>query len=658
MKYRREIDGLRAIAVGAVVVFHSAAALAPGGYIGVDIFFVISGYLITRILIGDLAEDKFSILTFYERRLRRIAPALVVVTALTLILSLRFLNLSESLEVFESAAATALFIANLRFWWKTDYFGTAAEDRPLLHMWSLAVEEQFYLVFPIVLFLLWKSRKSALLSSFVILGVISMGVAEYLSRTAPMMNFFLPMGRAWELLMGCIAAVLHHRSPPRKTPRGEMLALCGLALIVVPIFTYDKFTPTPSLWTFAPVLGTFFIIHYAVDGTRAARLLGWRPFVWLGLISYSVYLYHQPILAFARINLTPEWRTPATMLGFGLLSLPLGYLSWRFIEQPFRKGFKRWQIFTWSGASLTAIALLGVMAHFRPQPIEALYVAGLSPEARENYDRIQRATATADAYEINLGGGCRFRGNHADADFEARYDACLAQHGPGILVIGGSHAGDLHGVLATASEAPFIMSLTKGFCRPHRRLAGPPPHECHYDSIADFLSRRGDDVARVVYTQAFFTLFDDYHDTRSAKGFHPELVSETVGYLKRISAYAPVTMVGPKRGLLPILPSRLSPRGGGLVDQMRAAYSPDLTEAEDLVDRSFAQALDGSGIEYVSLMDLLPITMPDDLIVDGELTFHDSNHLGAVGERHYGALLAKTLKDSPLDLSRDLAPLH
>lgn len=634
MKYRSEIDGLRAIAVGAVVLFHAAGALVPGGYVGVDVFFVISGFLITTILLRDLEQDRFSLIHFYERRARRILPALTVVVVLTLIASCFLLPLQETNEAFESALATMLFLANVRFWLKTDYFATAAEEQPFLHMWSLAVEEQYYLVFPILLYFVWRWRKSALLWVLLCLTLLSLITAEVLSRHAPVANFFLPMGRVWELLVGSCIAYWGVQRPRMIIAEGA--TALGLLMIIIPIFVFSKATPTPSLWTAIPVLGTALVILYARDGSRVTRLLQLKPMIGLGLISYSVYLYHQPLLAFARVNLPGEWHTKPVLLGFALLSIPFGYLSWRFVEKPFRREFSRQTVFALSGISIGLITAFSAVAVFFPQTLRGAYVSTLSEVSRERFEQIE-ALSDFSTHGVAQPGDCNFIMSYADAAFLERFQVCAAEHGPGILVIGGSHAADLQGALVVASDHPFIAGLALGFCRPYPSLIGPPPHDCHYDGILQFVREHGEMVQHVVYTQAFFALFDDYATVTSTRGFHPELVEIAAAYLQSLAKYVPVSMIGP-RLILPMDPKRLDPRHD-LSEQMREAYLAGTSEAADLADQTFARLLASTPVEYLSLIKLIGMRMPADSFEGNNLLYHDHNHWNAAGEEVFGARL-------------------
>ncbi|KAI93240.1 acyltransferase [Rhodomicrobium udaipurense JA643] len=335
MKYRTEIDGLRAVAVLPVILSHAGIAGVSGGFVGVDIFFVISGYLITTILLADLAAGRFSMAKFYERRARRILPALFVVMLACVPFAWAWMLPEELVAFGNSLIATALFGSNILFWREAGYFSAAAELKPLLHTWSLAIEEQYYLIFPGMLALLWRRHRALLLPALLVVSMTGLIVAEW--RTHHAANFYLLPSRVWELLIGAIVAHYHSRvGTTERRNLAELAGFVGLALIAYGVLSFDAMTPMPSLWTLIPVVGAALVLGFARQGTLAARLLCWRPLVAIGLISYSAYLWHQPLLAFARIrNISPpEGLLLAVLL---LATFVLAWLSWRFVEQPFRK---------------------------------------------------------------------------------------------------------------------------------------------------------------------------------------------------------------------------------------------------------------------------------------------------------------------------------
>ncbi|MFK7698791.1 acyltransferase family protein [Pseudomonas caspiana] len=361
MQYRREIDGLRAIAVIPVILFHAGFSFFCGGFVGVDIFFVISGYLISSIIYQDLKQGRFSFVDFYERRSRRILPALYFVLLSTVPFSIAWLQASDLKDYFESLSAVSVFSSNILFWSESGYFDTAAELKPLLHTWSLAVEEQYYLLAPLLIYCIWRSRKS-LYVAFSLLLFLSLIGAEWASAQSPSAGFFLLPTRAWELLIGGLCAV--YLSSPNQ--RGvsmrwrEAGALLGLILIGVATFTFSKDTPFPGLYALVPTLGAALIILCA-ENTIVGRLLAAKYLVGVGLISYSAYLWHQPLFSFARHRSMNE-PSQAVFIGFIGLSMFLAYLSWRYVEAPFRArgNISRSWIFIMAAVGLVGIFTMGL----------------------------------------------------------------------------------------------------------------------------------------------------------------------------------------------------------------------------------------------------------------------------------------------------------
>ena len=364
MIYRREIDGLRALAVLPVILFHADIPGFSGGYIGVDVFFVISGYLITTILLGDFERGDFSLGRFYERRARRILPALFTVLAATTLAAVVVLSPRQLVSFSESLGAVLIFASNIFFYRESGYFSDAAALKPLLHTWSLAVEEQFYLFFPIVLAVIHKYRAGALRIVILALFAASFAFAFWqVGRDADAAFFLLP-SRGRELMLGALCAVALIRRPPQHTgPLAELAGLAGIAMIIGAAVTFSSATPGPGVPTLLPTLGAALIILFCGADTPAGRLLGSAPAVGIGLVSYSAYLWHQPLLAFAH-HLAPNGPTLAVRGALALSSLGLAYLTWRHIETPFRdrtrQPFRRVRRTLIAGAALLFVTGLGV----------------------------------------------------------------------------------------------------------------------------------------------------------------------------------------------------------------------------------------------------------------------------------------------------------
>ena len=369
MKYRAEIDGLRALAVLPIILFHAGFEWFSGGFVGVDVFFVISGYLITTIIISDMAEGKFSIVSFYERRARRILPALFFVMAACLPFAWLWLTPTDLKYFGQSLVAVSTFSSNILFWRENGYFDTAAELKPLLHTWSLAVEEQYYILFPIFLMLTWRLGIKWILILLSITFLISLGAAVWGTQhpTHPKIisgAFFLLPTRGWELLIGIFAAFyLRYNTYLKSHAVNQILSLLGFGMIAYSIIAFDKTTPFPSLYALIPTIGTGLLILCAVPKTYVHKLLSLKFIVGIGLISYSAYLWHQPLLAFARHKFFGEI-SELILIALCLASLVMAWFSWRYVEAPFRDKiiFSRSRVFSFSVVGILIFAVIGIFS--------------------------------------------------------------------------------------------------------------------------------------------------------------------------------------------------------------------------------------------------------------------------------------------------------
>jgi peptidoglycan/LPS O-acetylase OafA/YrhL len=358
--YRPDIDGLRAVAVLSVLAYHAGLGVASGGFVGVDVFFVISGYVISKSLLTDLDRRRFSVLGFYERRVRRIFPALFVTLIATWCAAAALLLPSYLEDFGKSLTASALFGSNFYFWLTSGYFANGAQLRPLLHTWSLSVEEQFYIFAPLTLALVYRFMGRRWLLALVPVVLASFGLSLIATRIGPTANFFLLPTRAWELGLGAILAL---RPPPLPLNRWvvEALAIAGAALILVAIFGYSDATPFPGLAALPPCLGTAMLIHAGAGApSTATRLLARPPMVAVGLISYSLYLVHWPIVSFFTYE---SLRPPGPAEGAAIIaaSLALAYGSWRFVERPFRSPSFRPGRKALLGGALAAMAIAAAL---------------------------------------------------------------------------------------------------------------------------------------------------------------------------------------------------------------------------------------------------------------------------------------------------------
>jgi peptidoglycan/LPS O-acetylase OafA/YrhL len=369
VKYRPDVDGLRAVAVLPVVFYHAGFPGPSGGFVGVDVFFVISGFLITSIVAGEINEGRFSLLSFYEKRARRILPALTVVVLASFIVGYFLLMPSEMKDLGQSAFATSIFLSNVYFDLKLNYFAPAAEFAPLLHTWSLAVEEQFYLFFPPLLMAVffWRHVKPFWIVAG--LSLVSFLAAIVVLPLAPDWVFYQLPFRAWELGAGAMLALASLKPPKNRLVR-ESLAVVGLTAILIPVFLLDTTVSFPGVNALPPVLGAAILIWIgaAGGGSSVSALLSHQVFVRIGLISYSLYLWHWPILAFLRIALDTTVLPLVVATLAVVASIIIAWLSYIFVETPFRvrasNGFGRPTIFAISALSLFAIAGIGASLHF------------------------------------------------------------------------------------------------------------------------------------------------------------------------------------------------------------------------------------------------------------------------------------------------------
>lgn len=457
LKYRPEIDGLRALAVIPVLLFHAGVPGFGGGYVGVDIFFVISGYLITGILLKDLRRGTFSLLNFYERRARRILPALYLVIFCTIPMAWLVMMPSQLKDFSQSLVAISGFAANIFFYLKSGYFEPASELNPMLHIWSLAVEEQFYFIFPLFLMLFFRRCRRAVVPLILLLSAVSFYRSQALLATDPAGSFFLPFGRAWELMIGGLINFM-----PRQEDSGKFTwklgAWLGTALIVASIVWLNEHSPFPGLLAVPSTIGAALVIYCASGSSGVGRILAFRPVVGIGLISYSTYLWHQPLFAVARMNTLGE---PPLYLFFLLIALSIGlaYLTWRFVERPFRnnKSISRKALAIACALAVTLVMAIGVSGHKTKGFAEIKY--SQAGEGFRDFDnrlmRLRKERVEFWKESIEMGSA---------SDFSDREDTLK------VLVVGDSRSEDLYVSLTLNGErfsnAEFRLQRLDELCFP------------------------------------------------------------------------------------------------------------------------------------------------------------------------------------------------
>ncbi|PRY20719.1 peptidoglycan/LPS O-acetylase OafA/YrhL [Aliiruegeria haliotis] len=480
--YRKDIDGLRAVAVLSVVLNHAGLPGVPGGYVGVDVFFVISGYLISQILLREIAEERLSLAAFYERRARRILPALFVVLAACLLGGWFLLLPAEYTALAQSTTATLLFVSNVWFWLGTgDYFHASVAFEPLLHTWSLAVEEQFYLLYPLLLMAVarWPRRKWG--ATIAVLTLSSFALSVWALRHESVAGFYLAPTRAWELGIGALLAL--YPAPERATRSSRhAAAVLGLCLICGSVVLFSGSTPFPGVAALAPCVGAALVIWAgAVGQTVVGRLLSYRGLVFIGLISYSLYLWHWPVLVTARLIAGQAELPVGTAILCTAVSCAMAWGSWRFVERPFRRqgalrNISRPKVFT---AATSSAALLICMA---------LLVSSTDGFANRVPPDVLQVHAHATARgEIDI--RCRSPGpGHIPCPIGAQ------QQPPEVLVWGDSHAGAMLPGVSDWLESfgQGGVAMVRNACAPLlgvARLDGSDGSACaaHNHSVQDYL---------------------------------------------------------------------------------------------------------------------------------------------------------------------------
>jgi peptidoglycan/LPS O-acetylase OafA/YrhL len=470
--YRPDIDGLRAIAVLSVVAYHAFPRVARGGFTGVDVFFVISGYLISGLILEDLHRGRFSFRRFYARRFRRIFPALIVVLAAGLMYGAVALAPDEFRELGKQAAAGAGFSSNLLQWSQAGYFDQKATSKPLLHLWSLGVEEQFYFAWPIILVMLHgRARRFAYVCGSLLL--LSFALNLWLTRSSPSAAFYLPLPRFWELLCGSLLA---HAAWSRRVESdggdardpahgargaGDWRAVAGVAMILGGFFWIDAERAFPGWWALLPAVGTTLLIS-APQARLNRKLLSWAPLVFVGLISYPLYLWHWVLLTFARIANFGE--DPARGVRFAAIALSavLAWLTYWWVEKPIRFSGHRDAIPRGLIASMAVCALAGGVIYMT-DGFAFRYPAQIRSLAAFHYEQER------DSYETSYRGEeCLLSAHETFADWSPRCVDAAAGAAPLVALWGDSHAASLYpGLKAEQKQRGFrIAQFTASACPP------------------------------------------------------------------------------------------------------------------------------------------------------------------------------------------------
>lgn len=643
--YRPEIDGLRAIAVLSVIFFHAGLDAIPGGYLGVDIFFVISGYLITSIISTEMEDGRFTFAAFYERRLRRILPALIVVLLACIPFVPIFMLPSEVVEFSKSVIAACAFVSNVFFWMQSGYFDRAAELKPLLHTWSLGVEEQFYLFFPILLMAALRIGRRRAGMLFAAIAVASIAYAQW-GPQAKETTFYLIPSRFWELLDGALLALWPTTKLRAKLPDValDIFVFIGIGLIGYGLLDHSDIR-YPDLRALPVVLGACLVIAFATARTMAGKLLGSRVPVAIGLISYSAYLWHQPIFVFARLSGFDRPNVGLALL-LTATSLGLAALTYRFVELPARdrKRFGKPALIGLSavgmcglaGASAFAIATNG----FEKQ---SFYFS--SNDTRRLYELLERSTGGDFMRDMGTNGDCVFWTNRFEPAARDRLIECSKRFGPATVVLGDSHAMNIYNALFRNNYSQFLVGLVGPGCRPWARIP-----DCPYTGFDEFMNAHREVVETVILHFSGSHLVVDEHDRQEPADvlkfggryhFNDRPIAMTIDYLQALSHLTKTIWLGP------FLESRMDfrdlermkrvARGGFHLNpptvEIFAALDKHLRDKTSQPPRNF---------QFISFSKV--INQEARGLLDGDcLMYRDSDHLSVCGERVVGNDLKRVL---------------
>lgn len=573
LAYRPDIDGLRSLAVLPVLLAHVNLLGFAGGYVGVDVFFVISGYLITSILVSDMASGRYSIAEFYRRRVLRIFPVLFAVLAVCVVAFSFALVPVELMQFARSMGATALFSSNILFYLESDYFDAASHSKPLLHTWSLAIEEQFYIFWPLLLAAIGGTRRRALIWMTAAMVLTSFALSVAGLRWDVSATFYLLPTRAWELGVGALLALVGN--PVSRRWANELMGIVGMVLVLGSIWLFDTNTLFPGEAALPTCLGAAMLIASGSHGTLTGRLLSLGPIVFIGQISYSLYMWHWPVIVFTKIAFMWPDRDLAVQIVQIAASLILAILSWRFIEQPFRVGASRFRTprVLWAGVAAIAIALVvaaGIFATrgmaWRYTPAQQQLASYLAYDGEQPY---RRGTCFQSRANQSLDPECfAVRGNR-----------------PIMLLMGDSHGAHLWPGLAAENRKYQVVQATMAGCRP--MLHEATPTECHK-------------LANTMLTQW-------------APQHHPAAVLLAGNWrtgdlpalertLRRPDMRAlPIIVIGPIPQYEAALPRLLATAPPGQLET--APYAMRIPEAFD-TDRQLRALTTQLGVPYISLIDL------------------------------------------------------
>ncbi len=671
INYRPEIDGLRSIAVLAVVFFHADFLISftignrsfedlnlfKGGFIGVDVFFVVSGYLITSLILNGLKKNSFTLANFYERRARRILPALFTIIIVSIPLSFIYLLPKQIEEYSISVLSTLLFISNIWFWIEDgySYWAPINEFKPLLHTWSLAVEEQFYIFYPIFLIFIFSFFKKYFTELLLVVFLISLSIAQFASENYIVANFYLLPPRGWELIAGALLAKLEFSKKRISHPTlTATMPLLGLVIILNSVFIFDSSTPHPSVLTLYPIIGTMLIIWFSKRGEFVSNILSSKILVFLGKISYSLYLWHFLLFSYAHTyyqQLDNVWTKIEleNKIKFLIIfiSLILSIITYFLIERPFRSKTK----------IKTKTFLITIFTFF----ILLLIFFGYSHKSRGFTDIYLKKNPFYSAYmpieentppKMYNDGNCKYHSKNFNEKVKQKLIECYKKHGNGLIILGDSHAMNLYNLTYSHSKENFIFGLSNGGCRAHDSVG------CHYSKFHEFLKNQklsnnsefDISLFKIVYVQSGSYLFLDPQKKLKNRGlFRADKVREydldyndisnLEKYIISISKHTEVIWFG-SRIEPSIDPKKILKNGCRKNIFLKKNIEKNFLKLDNFIKKISLN----KNYKYISQIDAINFNDKNDLFSCSEIFWRDGDHFSVSGIKRFAPRILNKLE--------------
>ncbi len=646
MQFRNDINGLRAIAVIAVLLFHFNASWMPGGFAGVDVFFVISGFLMTGIIFRGIEQENFSILKFYLARANRIIPALAVLCLVLLVFGWFYLTPLDYKALGKHVGSSIGFFSNIIYWGESGYFDATSHEKWLLHTWSLSVEWQFYIIYPLLLVAIHKFMSVNAMKVVILLGTLLAFIFCVIATYKwPNGSYYLLPTRAWQMMIGGIA-YLYPVTLSQKTKK--LVEWFGLILIVGSYCLISKDSPWPGYLALCPVLGAYLLLLAKRNDSFITSNLVFQS---IGAWSYSIYLWHWPlVVAIYFFSLNDLF----IFLGMAL-SILLGFLSNKYIEQiKFSNAFAK--LFDYVKCKpLQMVFLIGCLSFYNN------YVNGENGwKTRQNlltqktYSVIKGRTAKTDHWQGDVNAHqdfspCRFNVQTLTMQTQLRLKECKTKYGAGILILGDSHANELFNMVTAKFDNEFIVRVTSTEgCRPHTQKK-----HCKYEKVTDFISINNHVFNHVIYEQGGFYLLKDEHGNKGSRNMFSKLamsksvngitvnienVDTVSSYLSAISNFVPVTWFGSR--VEPHFTNRhLLQKGCDFEFRLR----PNQKAAFDLLDGHIEHNISLlNNVKFLSQNQMLKYKFPQDFMNCTKILWDDGDHLSSFGE----AVIGKRFPDS------------